>query len=458
MKHFRPILVIMSMVMLLPAVAYANAGPAIAIQYFVHLMFLTWIIGIGEALLLCVLFRTFKGRFFLSMIAANIATALLGRAFIKSGMGSLVTGDVTIENLIPAYWQMVYVTFLVTLIIEFPFFVYALKGRKRLLLKAAAVTLLAHCIGYTLIFNWYHTDYMFTMVSELQVVPASTFQMEEDYDLYYISPDGKQVLRSDLSGNGTQAVAALNTEGEPKRLCACPRRIIKEIPEDANKTGIETAEGVCWDCGFDLYAIVNFKGTNGAVLLLENFSPRAAIDVRDDKYMGLCEGQDPNSPNVFAFRSFGDAKNWHFWSDRWGYLEVTGIAEGYPSYSSVDYRDDSQAKEEINKRHDGRGATYWVHPPFVQWTVENGSHIAGDYAVFKLGKDQICILDPEKKRIALIARGFGPVVAKPPLDNAEALPAAPEEAPQESVPTNEPTPEETPQDSVQTDEAEPQSP
>ncbi|NLV44440.1 MAG: hypothetical protein GXY07_08050 [Candidatus Hydrogenedentes bacterium] len=73
-----------------------------------------------------------------------------------------------------------------------------------------------------------------------------------------------------------------------------------------------------------------------------------------------------------------------------------------------------------------------------------------------LGKDQICILDPEKKRIALIARGFGPVVAKPPLDNAESLPVTPEEIPQEDVQTDETTPEEMVQDSVQTNESTPQ--
>ena len=431
---------------------YANAGPAIAIQYFIHLMFLTWMIGIGEALLLCILFRTLKGRIFVSMIAANITSALLGKVFIESGIGSLVMGDVTIENLISVYWHMVYVTFVVTMIVEFPFFVYALRGRKRLFPKAAAATLLAHCIGYTLIFNWYHADYMFSMVSALEVVPASTFQMEEDYDLYYISPDGKQVLRSDLAGKGAEVITTLNMEGEPQRLCACPRKVIDETPEGAKERGEEPILRICWESGFDLCVIVNFKGVNGTVVLVENFSPRAAIDVRDDKYVGFCEDKDPGWPNVFAFRSFGDAENWHFWSDYWGHFDVTGIAEGYPSYSSVDYRGDSHAEEEKNKRHDGRSALYWVHTPFVQWTVENGSHIAGDYAVFKLGKDQICILDPEKKRIALIARGFGPVVAKPPLDNAEALPAAPEEAPQESVPTNEPTPEGTPQESVQTNE------
>ena len=290
-----------------------------------------------------------------------------------------------------------------------------------------AATLLAHCIGYTLIFNFYDADYMSDMVSDLEVVPASTFQMEEDYDLYYISPDGKQVLRSDLAGNGTEVLLTLNMEGEPERLCACPRKVIDETPEGAKKRGEKTIQRVCWDGGFDLCVIINFKGVNGTAVLVESFSPHAAIDLLDDKYTGICEDKDSDWPNVGDFRNFGDAKNWYFRSEFWGHFEVWRLLEGYPSYSSVLY----EGGPEIFK--EGSYADYWVHTPFVQWTVENGSHIAGDYAVFKLGKDQICILDPEKKRIALIARGFGPVVAKPPLDNVEALPATPEETPQSDV-------------------------
>jgi len=84
---------------------------------------------------------------------------------------------------------------------------------------------------------------------------------------------------------------------------------------------------------------------------------------------------------------------------------------------------------------DWREAMFSIDTPFVQWLIRNGTHIAGDYGVFQLGKDQICILDPEKKRIALIARGFGPVVAKPPLEEI------PKKSPEE---TNEQTVHEVP--------------
>ena len=57
----------------------------------------------------------------------------------------------------------------------------------------------------------------------------------------------------------------------------------------------------------------------------------------------------------------------------------------------------------------------------MQWLIRNGTHTVGAYAVFLLGKDQICILDTKKKQIALIDRRFGPVLAKP---GAEKTPEA----------------------------------
>ena len=51
--------------------------------------------------------------------------------------------------------------------------------------------------------------------------------------------------------------------------------------------------------------------------------------------------------------------------------------------------------------------------PFASWMVRNAVQLDGDLVLFQLGNDQICLLRPGEKRIALIARGKGPPVAKP---------------------------------------------
>ena len=55
---------------------------------------------------------------------------------------------------------------------------------------------------------------------------------------------------------------------------------------------------------------------------------------------------------------------------------------------------------------------YALETPISWWYVGSATHIEGDYVVFQFGDDQICILQPQDKKIALIARGRGPIVAK----------------------------------------------
>ena len=297
--------------MMLSASANTNIGPGIRPAFEIHLVFLTWIIGIGEGLLLCTVFRAWRFRSWryckhriYAMIAANVASAWLGMLFVRSRYADQIMGDVTIENLIPAFWTMVYVTFVLTMVIEFPFFLWALYGRKWFIPKAVVATIFLHCISYTLLFYFYRGEESMNMVTELQVVPASAFEMKEDYDLYYISPDGKNVLRSDLAGNDKEVIATLDMDGIPDRLCACPRKVTEEIQEGTGNKEHKTVQRICWESGFDLYVLMNINKKYETKLLLEHFSLHSAINLFDGEYWG---GWDIETSDDFRnFRSFGD--------------------------------------------------------------------------------------------------------------------------------------------------------
>ncbi len=425
MKQLLRIFLLTLLTTMLSSVAHANMGPAIVLQFSIHFLVLTWVIGLGEGMLLCTLLRAWKlrslkKRIFISMIAANFISALLGLLFVKSTFADRIMGDVTIENLISVFWTMVYVTFVLTMIIEFPFFLVIFYGRKRWVLNAAATTLLVHSISYYLLFSFYHSDdRSMSMVTKLEVVQASTFEMKEGYDLYYISPDGKQVMRSDLAGKGKEAIATLDIQGMPDRLSACPRN----TGEEKDGADWKSVQGICCNCGFDLFVIMNIDGKYKKQQVIENFSPRSSISIYNGEYIDHCN-EDIRRED-FWFRSFGNAKNWEFWS---GYIYQLSV-------NKIWVRANSYTRN--NTTHLGLSdkSYYSVATPFTQWLVQNGTHVAGDYGVFQLGKDQICIMDPEKKRIALIARGFGPVVAKPPLEEI------PEKTPEA---TNEQTANEAP--------------
>ena len=51
-----------------------------------------------------------------------------------------------------------------------------------------------------------------------------------------------------------------------------------------------------------------------------------------------------------------------------------------------------------------------METPFVYWPISHATHLAGDWLVFQLGQDQICLLHVDTRQMALIARGKDPVV------------------------------------------------
>ena len=55
--------------------------------------------------------------------------------------------------------------------------------------------------------------------------------------------------------------------------------------------------------------------------------------------------------------------------------------------------------------------------PYIAWSARNLTHLPTDKVLLQLGKDQICVYDPLKNQIALLARGRGPIaVMESPQD------------------------------------------
>jgi hypothetical protein len=73
-----------------------------------------------------------------------------------------------------------------------------------------------------------------------------------------------------------------------------------------------------------------------------------------------------------------------------------------------------------NQHGDGWGGACSLETPFGAWSVSNLTHLATDLLLFQLGDSQICLYDPGTHRLALVARGRGPVVV------VEAPPAPPD--------------------------------
>jgi len=144
------------------------------------------------------------------------------------------------------------------------------------------------------------------------------------------------------------------------------RELIRKIEDVAKSDSIKAIENK--NQKIDLYI------SNGKRLIFENVSGIAPK--KDDK----------------KHKQFGELTEHGSWEYSTGWW---GAAEGVKGHDD-----------------DGRFFRYTLDTPFLSWTPRNGTHVEKDLLIFQLNGHQIVALRHEKKQIALIARGFGPIVVK----------------------------------------------
>lgn len=331
-----------------------------------HLVFGNAVIGLTEGVLLSWMLKCSKRKSVLILIAANYASAWAGGFFVAGYLPSLV--DITILNVESWFLAFVCVAFVVTIFIELPFFWFALGFRENGLRRIVKATLAVNVISYVFLFGWYWMASGTSMMSKLEVVPVDEIELSEPYTLYFISCKGDQVLRLELS----ELVSP---------------RLVSEVSADRDDRLFARARD---NSGFDL--LVCLGGSESEVLILEDFSEQAPIEWR------ISEGHSEKAAGTwfnFGFvPSIGAASDWEFST---GFWPIGGLR-----------CDNYETREALH---------FSLELPFAAWAVRNATHITGDYIVAQIGDDQICIIDPMSRRIALIARGMGPLVAKPKSSN-----------------------------------------
>jgi hypothetical protein len=349
----------------LPAVAYANAGTPLMWATILHLVFGNALIGVGEGLLLARLFRVPRGRSVLWLIAANYVSAWLGGVVLLQAVVGRV--NLTIENIQPWFWGFVVVAFLITLVIEYPFFWLALRAAPRAMRRAVKATVMVNIASYAVLFGWYWMASRVGMMTQLTVVPVAEMHAPEGYSLYYLSKTGTEVIQARLDGALARTLKTVVAVDINDRLFARENvRMSYDLwihfdPDDRKKARDE--------------------------LVVADFSMRAPIDGR--------QASDPAAEVYGTWSTFGevpkitDEGDWRYRTGFWGVEGIVG------------------SSERLNARF-----RYALETPFASWRVRNGTHLDGDYVVFQLGEDQVCILQPQTRKIALVARGHGPLVAK----------------------------------------------
>jgi hypothetical protein len=355
---------------LLPSTAFADAGTPLIWASMFHLVFGNAIIGLIEGVLLSRIFKCPAWRSILILIAANYTSAWVGGFLVSGVLVSLP--DITIENIRFWFCSFVLVSFLVTLLIEFPFFWFVMRPQGRSLARAAKATALVNGISYGLLFGWYWMASGTSMMTQLQVVSPSDLIQGDEYALFFISTDGSKILQSALNGRHTSVLSEVTAHSRNDRLFA--------------RRNAST--------GYDLFVHLDSEKRENERddLIAANFSELAPVDRRISE--GHSEKAEGTWFNFGQTPSLASKSDWEF---NTGFWAIKGIS-GY------------------NKKENA-SVCFSLETPFAAWIARNATQLEGGTVVFQLGDNQICILHPESRRIALVARGKGPIVAKLTMSN-----------------------------------------
>lgn len=354
-------------VLLLPATAFANAGTVLMWATMVHLVLGNAVLGAIEGFLIATWFKLPKWRSIGVLVVANYASAGLGSVILKRSVSA--SSDLTLYDVKHWFVGALCVAFLVTLLVEFPFFWWVLRSRKSSFVSAMTVTPLVHLCSYGLLVGWYWEASNTSLISDWELVAPDELRFPDTCTLFYLSVEGDQLWRMDWGKHEVKKVALDRDVSAPSRNDRLFAR--------SNESGL-----------WDLWLRGDYgHGRGGAakvVPLLEGVGSRAPVDAPITRGV-------TNQVEGTAF-SVG---------------EVPSIAAG----SSRSYYVGYWAGEGLRAYVDGEKEwDFGVELPYLAWPVRNATQIDGDLVVFQLGEDQICVLQPEKRQVALLARGKGPIV------------------------------------------------
>lgn len=364
-RHVLPVLVLLG-VIAFPQYALADAGTPLMWAGMLHLVLGNALIGVGEGLLLAWLFSAPKRKCVLIMIPANYASAWLGGLFIRGAIVHKLPMD--LNNGWRWFWVMVVVTYVMTLIIEWPFVAWCLRGTRNWLRRSLVASLVVQSASYVLLFGWYWMASGTSLYTKMKIVAPTALSLPDSVFVYFIGATDGNVYKRQLAGRGEEKIYELHSKDNNDRLFVQPSK------SDPNN--------------WDLLARLDINGRRDPrfVDVLTNLLVEAAPDWRST------HTEPPRYEGTwFSFgevQSLGSATNshWKFWS---GFWPIEGL----------------KASDETTSQ----SVRFSYETPFGSWTVRNAVHLPSDKVLFQLGDDQICVFDPVSRQVALLWHGRGPV-------------------------------------------------
>ncbi len=347
-------------------VAQANAGTPLMWFTIFHLFIGNLIIGLFEGILLVGIFGLAKPKTLVLMVLANYVSAGLGGHIITRAIVNSYTID--LGTVWPMLGRAIIITYLLTLILEFPFVVFAFRGTRAWLSKSILGSLFIQTISYAILIGWYWMaggPYLYT---DTEVVDISKISLPNEVQVYFISDDEGDVYTGELQDRTWQKAFDLKSTNLNERLLVIPSE------QDAD--------------AWDLVAWLETENRDkpDMVTLQEQFARVATPEWRGtDPEFSRYEGTWSNWGPV---PKLGEAlsSTWEFYAGMWSGEGLMG-----------------------REANSGRDVHLALEVPFISWTIRNAMHLPTDMVLFQLGDHQICVYDPDKGQVALLAKGRGPV-------------------------------------------------
>jgi hypothetical protein len=351
----RKIKYFVALLALAPCFSKGDVGTPLVWASAFHMLFGNAILGLLEGWFLAKVFNLRKRRCIFLLILANYFSAWLG-IYLVDVLRILQTID--IYNALQVSIMLIIVTYIFTLILEWPFIAVAFGRTPHWISRSLKASILVQTLSYILLFSGYWFVSGNDLYEDFTLVPASEISLPQNVSVYFISSaDGNVYRRSHM--HYSEMIAKLGSTN-----------ISDFLQFQSSKTNPNV---------WDLVAVLDrWYGPDHIIIVSKDIITNPTEYVLfTQQYWGW-----GTAPQI------GAATN-STWEFSWGHWPTVGL-----------YGYDRKTKQNIQVNFGN---------PLIRWQMWRAIHLPDDRVLFQIGSDQLCLLDIEKRRIGLWDRGHGPV-------------------------------------------------
>lgn len=342
--------------MLVPSVARADLGTPLVLGTAFHVLLGNLLVGALEGAILASTFGLKLRRCIALLIGANYVSCWAGLSVIEELARWL---DPDLYHGLQAAFGLIATTYVLTLVLEWPFVAIAVAGPPGWLRRSVKGSLIAQTASYVLIFAGYALVSTTSLYTQFSVVPREQLSL----------PDGVQVF---YFGAPDAGVYRLVDRSAPTRVLAWHSAPDDYGPHsDSLRFDREPNDSLAWD----LVAVRARRGQAGSTVVAVAGVVRSP---RDSVWNSVQPGGPFRVPAIgAAFES-----PWRFRTSPWPSAGMWG-----------------------RNRTTGQTLRLALGTPVLGFHIWSAIHLPGDRILFRLGEDQICLVDLPTRRVALLARG-----------------------------------------------------